>query len=120
MVQTDEIRNKNTSTNHPTNGPQRLLDSADTLEFSSSSVQLNESAFEMPHPQLSPASTHLDSNLEKLMRPHQIEAARFLINRLTLLRSDSKENAPGHELNVQNTSTGAILADDMGTGKVRE
>ncbi len=51
----------------------------------------------------------LDSTLENRLRPHQLEAVRFLTNRLMSFDFSEEFTIP---------LTGAVLADEMGTGKV--
>ena len=68
-------------------------------------------------------SACLDEALKKKMRPHQLEAASFLLCRLLGMTIDS-DHQGSHSSNHSSTAsssssiiTGAILADDVGTGK---
>jgi DNA repair and recombination RAD54-like protein len=57
---------------------------------------------------------HFDSDLTSILRPHQLEGLRFLLPRLLGEEpGDRAESAAEDAAPV----TGAILADDMGTGK---
>ncbi len=57
-------------------------------------------------------SNEIDKLLLKVMRPHQIEATKFLLNRL---KDNNNNNTPN---SYEFPLTGAVLADEMGTGKV--
>jgi SNF2 family DNA or RNA helicase len=64
---------------------------------------------------------HFDQSLLPFMRPHQIAAARFLLLRLlgedhSSVIKQSKSQAAGNQ-GLDIPLTGAILADDVGTGK---
>ena len=71
---------------------------------------------------ISPNQICIDPSLISVMRKHQIEAAEFLLSRLItrpiLLKSHSPKNSISKPLTNSTIWTGAILADDMGTGKV--
>jgi hypothetical protein len=54
----------------------------------------------------------LDHCLLRVMKPHQIQAATFILKRL-LDDNESDNNTSNHSI----PQTGAILADDVGTGK---
>ena len=62
----------------------------------------------------------LDARLKSLLRSHQLEAYNFLLNRLmNYLPIDASANSISLSSTVKNTlCTGAVFADDMGTGKV--
>ena len=66
-------------------------------------------------------SIHLDSELQKMMRPHQIEGATFLLSRLLGGCNDQNANCDLIDKDIMSVDlslvTGAILADEMGTGK---
>lgn len=53
----------------------------------------------------------IDPSVTGLLRPHQVTAANFILERL-LSSTDGTDDYPF-------PLTGAILADEMGTGKVR-
>lgn len=50
----------------------------------------------------------IESSLLAVLRPHQLEAVQFLLSRMSAGVEDMREGDP---------TTGAILADDVGTGK---
>lgn len=56
----------------------------------------------------------IDSTLTNVLRPHQLEAVLFLLKRL--VEEDEYKAQSDYSLSIP--LTGAILADDMGTGKV--
>ena len=66
-------------------------------------------------------SIHLDIELQKMMRPHQIEGATFLLSRLLGGCNDRNANCDLIDKDIISVDlplvTGAILADEMGTGK---
>jgi hypothetical protein len=55
----------------------------------------------------------IPEELKRKMRPHQLTAYQFLMNRLMPNIGDS-----GGPISIAALSSGAILADDVGTGKV--
>ena len=60
---------------------------------------------------------YLDPVLLRCMRPYQVEAATFLLNRLQNGPCSTSPGITPSSINRDLPLTGAILADDMGTGK---
>ena len=60
----------------------------------------------------------MDPVLEKVMRPHQLEGAKFLLDKLLGVHNDRERTDIEKSLCIDlSIVTGAILADEMGTGK---
>jgi hypothetical protein len=89
--------------------PQHREDNRDIANASSTSrTDKNETTCLAPEPIVHGIAL-LDPVLMRVMRPYQIEAANFILKRLQDCRGENS----GADIPL----TGAILADDMGTGK---
>jgi SNF2 family DNA or RNA helicase len=82
----------------------RVVSSLPAAEEETNSTPFSQKAF-------------LDPVLLRSMRSYQIEAAAFLLNRLQDGPCSLHPSIPASRLNSDLPLTGAILADDMGTGK---
>lgn len=60
---------------------------------------------------------HYDTALNTILRPHQLQAVHFLLLRLLGEDVEQPNDQQAEDMNSDIPLTGAILADDMGTGK---
>ena len=88
-------------------------------------VRLSENDACAPSTDTASSAPKFGSNLESLLRPHQMQAVEFIVQRLLHGKTNTMTDDSHNNLNFPETgkkvlpfATGAILADDMGTGKV--
>lgn len=72
-------------------------------------------------PEVVPVSSTslVDATLQTKLRTHQLQACDFVLNRLLAdSRIPGDNKSTGQDRGFEIPQTGAILADDVGTGKV--